>query len=190
MKALLFDTETTGFVKTPVDTQPVDVQPYLTQLHGVLIEHDDKDYEILETVSTYIGDAFYNGFKIPKKITELTGVTWELLDGKPRWSDWRTTFFGVVEKADTVVTHNFVFDARVIHVQEKRLGFEKPFGNVKHRCTLETSRKVNKLAKSHALGNLYKHLFGETLENAHTADADTMGMLRVYMDLVHKKAWA
>lgn len=188
-KVFLFDTETTGLPVTPVDTQPTDVQPYVTQLHGLLVEYDDNGHNVIKTMSKYISDAHHDGVRISKKITQITGISNDTIKDAPRWSDIRHEFHDLASSADIVCSHNFPFDARMVWIQEKRLGFSRPFSGVKHRCTLKKSREIYKDAKSKALGNLYTHLFGEELTNAHTADADTNALLRIYMRIVADGAW-
>lgn len=186
MRAVLFDTETTGLPSAPIETQPLDVQPYITQIHAVLIEHDKDGYETVGVFSTFVSGAPF----IPAKITELTDITMAKLEGQPTWNKSRGGFFDLVSRADTVCAHNFQFDARMVYIEEMRAGFQRPFAGIKHRCSLQKSRVLNKDAKSHNLGRLYKHLFDEDLAGQHTADADVGGLLRIYMDLVKRDAWS
>ena len=53
-KIVLFDTETTGFPKMPIDTQPDDVQPYVIELSAFLIEHDRQEYDVVDSFTTKI----------------------------------------------------------------------------------------------------------------------------------------
>lgn len=185
-RIVLFDTETTGFPRTPIDKQPDDVQPYILQLHAVLIEHDGQEYEVVETLSSYISGAPF----IAKSLTDIHGISMETIQGQPPWSDIREQFFDMCLRSGHVGAHNFEFDARMVQIEEKRLGYGRPFQGVKHRCSLLKSRRINKDARSHNLGRLYKHLFNEDMANAHTADGDVAGLIRVYMDLVSKGAWS
>jgi len=184
-KIVLFDTETTGLPITPVETQPPEIQPYIIELSAVMIEHDDKDHVVVERLHTRIAGAPY----ISKRITDINGIAMEDLVGQPLWFDVREHFFDMCNKAGYVCAHNLQFDARMIQLEEQRLGFGKPFSGVKRRCSLSMSRKVND-APSHNLGKLYKHLFGKELVNAHTADADTNALVEVYMHMVKKGAWS
>jgi len=186
-KVLLFDTETTGFPKLPIESQPDDVQPKIIQLHASIVDYAPSgDYEVLETISTYVCGAVY----VPKKITEITGIAMRDLVGAPLWTDVRESFFEMANSAGVVCAHNFEFDARMVQLEEQRLGMPKPFQSVKRRCTLKMSRRINTDAPSHNLGNLYKHLFGQELKDAHTAEADVGALIKVYIDLVKKGAWS
>ncbi len=184
-KVMLFDTETTGFPVLPVETQAKEDQPRILQIHAVVIEHNMTQHTVIDTFSTLMSGVKH----IPKKITEINGISLSDLHGAPTWASIRDRFFGLVENAGCIVAHNLPFDARMVHVEEHMLGFGKPFQNVKRLCSLDMSRKVNTSAPSHNLGKLYKHLFGEEMKNAHTADGDVAGLIRVYMDLVGKGAW-
>lgn len=187
---LLFDTETTGFPKKPFATQPSDVQPFITQIHADLVEHepDGSAHEVIGTLSTYISGAKF----IPKRITELTGVTLEKLEGQPSWKEVRSEFIDMSRKASWTSAHNIRFDSDMVKLEEHRYGFndEEAFKDIVARCTLTMSRKTNTHVKSHGLGNLYESLFGEKLVGAHTADADSMALTRIYMDLLQKGCWA
>jgi len=190
VKVLLFDVETTGFPKLPVDEDTgTAVQPYITQLSATVIGYtsarQNVEYEVIDSFTTYVSGAKF----IPKNITDLTGVTMEKLKSAPPWLDIRDRFFKMSIDAGIVCAHNLQFDARMVQIEELRLGNPKPFSDVKRRCTLSMSRIMNKSAPSHALGKLHKHLFGEDLLNAHTADSDVAGLVRVYVDLVGKGAW-
>ena len=184
----LFDTETTGFPATPITGQPLDVQPYILQLHAVTILHDDEGegFHVMDTFSSFFSGAPY----VSKRITEINGITMEKLEGAPSWVDVRDQFFDMCLTAGTVCAHNFQFDARMVHVEQFRSGVvEKPFEGIKQRCSLLKSRVINSSAKSHNLGKLHQHLFKEELKDAHTADGDVAGLIRIYMDLVKKGAW-
>lgn len=185
-RVVLFDTETTGFPRIPIETQPDDVQPYIVQIYAVAIEHDEKEYEVLKTLSSYVAGVPF----IPKRLTDIHGISMSTLVGQPLWSDVRELFFEMCERHPVVCAHNFKFDARMIQIEEKRLGNPRPFKNVKHRCSLLKSRQLNRDAVSHNLGRLYKHLFNEELADAHTADGDVAGLIRIYMDLISKGAWS
>ena len=182
---VIFDTETTGLPKTPVETQPMDVQPYIVQIHAALLEYNSKGHEVLDVFSTFVSGAPF----ISKRITEINGVTMEKLEGQPTWAEVRGPFFDMCEKAGTVCAHNFQFDARMVHLEEHRLGHPKPFQRVKRRCSLDMSRQINKSAPSHNLGKLYKHLFDEDFDNAHTASADVGALVRIYLHMVGMGAW-
>lgn len=184
---LAFDTETTGFPVLPIETQEHAVQPRVIQLYAALIEHDEsgENSVVKRVISTNLNSVT----NVPQKITEITGITTADLHGAPQWENVRGEFFALVKEADFTTAHNIVFDARMIQIEEKFLGFEKPFADVKLRCTLMKSRLINTSARSHALGNLHQHLFGEPLTKAHTAEADVGGLVRVYLDLIKKGAW-
>ena len=110
------------------------------------------------------------------------------LVGAPLWSDSRDRFLGMCDDAGMVCAHNFEFDARMVQIEEKRLGNGKPFQQIKRRCSLTMSRKINQVP-SHSLGNLYKSLVGKDLVDAHTADADANALVEVYMHMVKNGAW-
>lgn len=122
-KALIFDTETTGLFpkkKDPVTNQfpPFSKYPYITQLSFIV--YDVKSTRILYVYNKYI--------KIPEDvviepiITELTGVTRELLDKEGvSIIEAMTEFYTAYMMCDIIAAHNIDFDREMILLEFSRL---------------------------------------------------------------------
>lgn len=190
MRVLAFDFETTGFPLKPVNTQPIELQPYATQLAASIVEYNDdcSEWSIKGTISSNFSDVIKAGLSIPWQITKLTGIKDSDLVGAPTWADFRGKFFDAVYSVDYICAHNFPFDAQITWLSELRLGFSKPFTNVKQRCTLEASRRLGH--SSNKLSDCFFRATGQQLTDAHRADNDTAALIAVYLDLYKQGAWS
>lgn len=189
MRILAFDTETNGFPLTPIETQPIELQPFVTQVAAVIVEYNDDciEWNIVRTLSSNFSDLINAGLSVPWQITKLTGISDKDLIGAPTWKDFREEFFDAVASVDYICAHNFVFDGRMVHLMEYRLGFPKPFQGVKQRCTLETSRRLGH--SSNKLSDCYHRATGQELIDAHRAENDCHALVQVYLDLVKRGGW-
>lgn len=78
------------------------------------------------------------------------------------------------------IFHNAKYDAnKVIYPELKR--YHIPIPNHAVCCTLENAKRLIPKTEvaNYKLGTLLEH-FGYTLENAHSADADTWGCMKLY----------
>ena len=85
---------------------------------------------------------------IPQNIVELTGITDEMVAGKPEISEVLPEFLNFCGKDTIIVAHNAKFDMSFIRAWAKRLGYEV---NNKVEDTLELSRELFPDQKSHKL---------------------------------------
>lgn len=108
--------------------------------------------------------------------------TWELKDSIPI-QDAITKFLDFIPKAGKVifVAHNgYKFDFAVIALHLERHGRSLPEGPTYMMFdSLYALKKKLPGRKSYSLGKIYKDIFGKSLENAHTADADTNAMFEL-----------
>lgn len=188
MKALIFDTETTGMVqfrKPPEDA----TQPDLIQLGMLLV--DTVDWQPRARHSTLVRLA--EGVRIEPGAKEAHGI-----------SEEDCARFGVAPivacslfnqacmQADVIVAHNLAFDVSIMKTALFRIG------NKPHRldgrqlvCTKETSTDVLKLPGKYGykwptLAEAYLHYTGKTIEGAHDALVDTEACLEVFRGLVQE----
>ena len=188
MKALIFDTETTGMVqfrKPPEDAS----QPDLIQLGLLLV--DTADWSAKARVSTLV--QLPEGARIDQGAFEAHGI-----------SEEDCAQFGVVSavacslfnqaclQADIIVAHNLAFDASIMKTALYRLG-NKPhrFDGRQQVCTKEYSTDVLKLPGKYGykwptLAEAYTHYTGLEIEGAHDALVDTEACLAVFRGLVQE----
>ncbi len=87
---------------------------------------------------------------IPENITELTGITDDMVKGAPKEKDALEAFFAFVGDR-MLVAHNAAFDTGFIRQASERCGmpFENPYLD-----TLAMSRYLNPSLKNHKLDTL------------------------------------
>ncbi len=188
MRALIFDTETTGMVKfrkPPEDPG----QPDLIQLGMILVDTDDWKPRARSSLLVQLPE----GARIEPGAFEAHGI-----------SEQECARYGVSPivacslfnqacmQADIIVAHNFSFDASIIRTALFRLG-DKPhrFDGRQEVCTKEASTDVLKLPGNYGykwptLAEAYRHYTGLEIDGAHDALIDAEACLEVFRGLVHE----
>ncbi len=167
-KYVVFDTETTGFNAAGGDQ--------MIEIGAVKI----KNGEITDTFDELIDPKR----PLPKKITELTNITDEMLKGK---EDEKTVTKKFLEWAGNapMVAHNAKFDISFIEMSMKKYDL----GEFKNTVidTLELSRTLDQGFARHSLSALvqrYNVEFDE--EGHHRADYDADGTAKVFHKMLMK----
>ena len=155
---VVFDVETTG-----LDTRTCG----LTQIGAVLV----KNGEIVDRFATLVDP----GMPIPPAITELTGITDEMVKGAPTPAEALKRFLAFAGDR-VLIAHNANFDTGVIRTLSQK---EKiPFTNT-YLDTLALSRYVNPELKKHKLNLIAEHYKLGDFEH-HRADADAEMLAQVF----------
>lgn len=172
MKTVIFDTETTDLIKNSLVAEKH--QPQIIEFFGVGFEGDGLDLRELEFLCN-------PGRTLPKKITEITGITDDQLEGTLPFSHYATKVRELIEWADVVVAHNLSYDQAVINTEMKRIGETVKWPDVRI-CTVESTEHL----KGHRLnlGALYELLFERPFEGAHRARADVVALSKCYYELL------
>ncbi|WP_345873030.1 3'-5' exonuclease [Shewanella algae] len=182
MKIAFLDTETTGLPdwKSPSDAEH---QPHLVQLACILA--DDQTGETLEKFEVIVKP---DGWIIPDEVAAIHGITTEraLAEGIPE-REALDKLLELVSKADKRGAHNKTFDQRIIRIGLKRYGYSEEVQEAwaqkdDFECTMRLFQKKFG-GKSTALSKCFEQLTGKTLEDAHTAMADTKACMEVYFSL-------
>ena len=179
MKAIIFDTETTGLLKNR--TIKLSLQPEIIEFHGQFV--DLKKKKIGPKFSTLIkpkkplSDKPVPGDK--KTITQITGITNEMLKDKPSFKEVSQKIIKILQSAPVVIAHNLGFDSEMIEIELERLGIEMQWP--RKICTVESTIAM----KGHrlTLTKLYLELFGEAFENAHRAKSDVDALTACSIEL-------
>ena len=195
MKALIYDTETTGL---PDWNKPSEdpSQPRITQLCAELI--DDETEEVFAGLHTLIKP---DGWMIPEDLEKLTGITTAKAQavGMPITAAL-DAFLSMWERCELRVAHNESFDMRMVRIEIFRDGGSEGFADKwkagKAFCTQAQSQKIVNLPptqkminagfnkpKPPSLTECYRHFFGEDLVGAHDALVDARACARVYQHL-------
>ncbi len=188
MKALIFDTETTGMVqfrKPPEDPS----QPDLIQLGMLMV--DTSDWKAWARLSMMVKLA--DGVRIEPAAKEAHGLSEEDCERYGVAPIVACSLFNqACMQADIIVAHNLSFDSSLMKTALYRVG-KKP-----HRmdgrqlvCTKETSTDVLKLPGKYGykwptLAEAYLHYTGLEIDGAHDALVDTEACLAVFRGLVQE----
>ena len=165
---VVFDIETTGLSA---------INDKITEIGAIRVVNG----EIKDTYSQLVNPER----SIPEFITNLTGITDEMVKDKPAISEVIVDFNNFI-RDDVLVAHNAIFDIGFIR-QNMRLNDLKLNNPVLD--TLELSRTVFPDLKNHKLNNVAKHL-GVSLENHHRAVDDATATAEIFiktMDLLNEK---
>ncbi len=104
---------------------------------------------------------------IPYGITQLTGITQEMVQDAPKFYEVAKKIVEMTQGA-IFVAHNVRFDYSFLREEFKRLGYTY---SRRQLCTVRLSRKAFPGLKSYSLGNLIKH-FKIKVKARHRAMAD------------------
>ncbi len=119
---------------------------------------------------------------IPYFITNLTGITNEMVENAPRFYEIAKTIVELTE-GRTFVAHNARFDYSFIRQEFKSLGY-----NFSRRSILDTvalSRKLFPGYRSYSLGNICRELKIE-INGRHRAAGDALATVRLFEMLLEK----
>jgi len=163
---VILDIETTGF--SPVSGDKI------IEI-GAIKMLDDNVVGIFNTLINPRRD-------IPPKITELTGITNEMVKKAPPAVDVVTTLIKFIG-TDTVVTHNVSFDRAFLEHTFMSAGFKKRF---EYFCTLNNARKNLKNVPGYKLQILKYHFNLLEIGDIHRALADSFVTAQLYLILIGK----
>lgn len=166
MKYAIIDVETTGGLAR---------SERITEIAIVL--HDGE--RIVDTFATLLNPER----SIPWNITQLTGITDEMVATAPRFFEVARR---IVEMTDGAifVAHNVSFDYGFVREEFARLGFAY---TRKQLCTVRLARKVFPGLPSYSLSNLKRH-FGIYAEKSHRALDDTLATVQVFEKILAEQA--
>lgn len=186
MKIFVFDTETTGFVERE---GPLEVQPHIVQFSGILLElGEDKKLVEIDRIDQYLKPPI----SIPFWASQVHGIYDADVADKPVISETMSTFLTFLNGADFVVGHNIEYDENVMNYELMRLNRRGDYNPKKILCTMKETIEFCALPgrgvgfKFPKLNELYKKLFGEFFEWAHSAIFDVEATVRVLQELIKK----
>ncbi len=166
MKYAIIDVETTGGLSR---------SERITEIAIVL--HDGE--RVVDTFATLLNPER----SIPWNITQLTGITDEMVAGAPRFFEVAKRIVEITDGA-IFVAHNVSFDYGFVREEFARLGFAF---TRKQLCTVRLSRKVFPGLPSYSLSNLKRH-FGIHAEKSHRALDDTLATVQIFEKILAEQA--
>jgi DNA polymerase III epsilon subunit-like protein len=188
-RVLVCDTETTGF---PAKSRALtdQTQPRIVQLAA--LQYNPSTSRIEQSMCLVTKP---DGWEIKPELTAIHGISQEyaLANGHPE-VDVIKTFLHLWVGEGTplrVVGHNAQFDIDIISIAVARF-FPKLLADWQTTalfCTQKESKELvqaknkNGGLKLPKLVEAYKHFFGEEFDGQHSANADTVATLKVYLAL-------
>ncbi|MEM1221060.1 MAG: exonuclease domain-containing protein [Bacteroidota bacterium] len=116
---------------------------------------------------------------IPYGITELTGISQEMVTDAPKFYEIAKKVVEMTEGA-VFVAHNVRFDYSFLQAEFRRLGFTFSRKNL---CTVRLSRKAFPGLPSYSLGKLIRH-FDIQVPARHRAMADTLATVELFQRIL------
>ena len=152
-----------------LDVETTGLSPIINEL----IEVSAIKYQGSEKVDTF-STLIKPKERIPKKITEITGITNEMVEDAPPVEQIMPELLKFVSY-NTIVAHNAAFDMSFL---QKFSGGK--FKNNEIIDTVELSRQMHPSLKNHKLDTVAKHL-GITEDGFHRAEFDCECCAKIYM---------
>lgn len=179
MIAFVFDTETSDLVANR--TLRLDKQLNVIEFYGALVDltygQVMDDFETLIKPSKPLTDEKKG--KRKRTISEITGITNEMLTDAPAFDKVADAIRRCVERAPLVISHNLSFDKDALEIEFARLGqtLTWPPGI----CTVEAS--VHCKGYRMSLPELHQFLFNEEVTDHHRAKVDTEHLINCCVEL-------
>jgi DNA polymerase-3 subunit epsilon len=179
----VLDTETTGFARNDY-TSPDN--PYLASL--TLLIFDTETARVQASLNTMI---LPEDWEMPVEAGSVNGLDTETLSnfGVPL-AQVMPVIFSLLEPTELLVAHNTPFDVKILAAALYRVGMEGELEvllNMPQYCTMKESKQIVQAKnikgniKAPKLTEAYEFFFNKQLDDAHSANADTVACLEVYM---------
>lgn len=167
MKALIFDTETTGL---PLHRHAkLALQPRVIEIGALVIDHQGNELACMNEIVD-------PGCEIEAIITKITGLTNDDLKGKPKFFEVLPQFGVMIEGCDIVIAHNLPFDMSLIDFEVTRLDRAFVWPDIK-LCTVQDN--LPRYGKRPKLTELYEDVVGQPLAQTHRALDDCRALAEI-----------
>jgi DNA polymerase III epsilon subunit-like protein len=187
MKALIFDTETTGLIENR--SLRLDRQPEVIEFYGCLVDLStgevEEELDTLVRPKTAITEKNEKNFKgkTIRSIKSITGIDNAMVAEFSEFGGVADAIFDLIERSPAVIAHNLSFDVDMLEIEADRLG--RTIKWPEKICTIEQTIFLKGFRLS--LGDLYEMLFDERFPGAHRAKADTQALTKICVELYKRE---
>lgn len=172
--ALAFDTETTGLIENV--TVKDKVLPEVIDFYGCIF--DMNTGRIIEELDILIKPSR----SISEEITNITGITEDMVKGKKSFKQNAKAIKAIIEKAPMAIAHNAAFDKEMLNIEMERAKEKIEWPRV--LCTVEQTMHLKGYRLS--LTALHELLFGEGFPDAHRAKVDVLAQVKCIVELMKR----
>lgn len=189
LQVIVFDTETTGLLKTK--SSDIHDQPQIIEYYGMRVVHRaDGVIEKVAEFETYFKPAKPFDEAI---ITKITGISNAMVKDAPSFFDKHKDLLEFYKGAHRMVAHNCAFDDAMVKNEFLRLATDElitvdefnaaidQIQGMRRLCTVQKTMFFQQ--RRLTLTNLYKELFGREFANAHRARNDVEALFECYAEL-------
>jgi DNA polymerase III epsilon subunit-like protein len=166
MKAIIFDTETTGLLLP--STAPISKQPRITEIGAISLSICGE----MDCLSQLINPEI----KITEKITKITGIDNKKVKDAPTFKEFFPKLKEFFCQTDILIAHNAPFDVGMLEAEFNRNGCSFPIPQTV-LCTVQEYMPVFGFRPS--LIQLYKKIVGKDLNQTHRALDDVEALLEI-----------
>ena len=183
MRAVIFDTETTGLIKNR--KVALHKLPEIIEFYGCYC--DLKTGEIIQDYECLIRPQYVSKketrdvglVELPEVITKVTGLTANDLKDKLVFEIQKFAIQELFQQADCIIAHNANFDKEMIDIEFERLNEKIDWPQI--ICTIEQTMHLKGYRLK--LSELYEFLFEEKFKDAHRAKNDVMALKKCCEEL-------
>ena len=170
--------ETSNFIILDIETTGLSRHIHkITEFAGINVKWNKSagEFRISDKFSTLINPLI----EIPPFITKLTGITNEMVEDAPIFSDIAQDIRNFIG-GNTIVAHNTTFDFNFLNHNFKKREYTPLFNNT--LCTCKLSRRIIPDLNSHSLKNMCKY-FSINNNQAHRAMSDALATKELFCKL-------
>lgn len=182
MLVTIYDTETTGLIKT--GARRLSKQPHIIEFYAMTLQQNGEGAEATFSFVDEINLLINPGPKVPitSEIMRITGINGQMIAGKAGFPTYAKEIASYFARAHRVVAHNLSFDMEMVEFELRRC--EIPIVWPEKVCTVEATEWLKGFRLK--LSDLHEMLFGEKFEGAHRAKIDVFATCRCYTELVRR----